>query len=53
MISLGAKAEHVKASLRTREPAIAKQRHAAALAYLKRYWQAPALDISHRRRSSP
>jgi hypothetical protein len=30
----------VKASLRTREPAICKQRHSAALAYLKRYWQA-------------
>lgn len=39
-ISLGARSEHVKASLRTREPAIAKQRHSAALAYLERYWQA-------------
>src|SRR5690349_5424529 len=40
VLTVGESADTVKASLRTREPAIAKQRHAAALAFLKRYWQA-------------
>lgn len=37
---VGRNSEHVKASLRTREPASAKERHSAALGYLERYWQA-------------
>jgi integrase len=39
-VLIGPKTEHTKASLRTREPAIAKQRHSAALVYLERYWEA-------------
>lgn len=37
-VTLGAKSEHVKASLRSREPREAKERHAAALSHLAAVW---------------
>jgi hypothetical protein len=39
-VRVGKHSEHVKASLRSREPATVKQRHSAALGYLERYWEA-------------